>query len=197
MQDDVNWKLSLLLDDELDTKEAIQLLERIHQDPELLDKWCCYNAMSQAIRFGSLVQPDKAFMSRIRASLAATELPQSTPSSTPTSFSIKQMLFPLALAASVATVTVLLTQPWEGSMLHPSTPVKAAASQATVSSSRLATVTSFAGDASPGPIPGQPDQTRHYSRFEDYLIAHSEGSLYATGPQGMLSYARIVSHDGR
>ncbi len=151
MQDDVNWKLSLLLDDELDTKEAIQLLERIHQDPELLDKWCCYNTMSQAMRFGSMVQPDKAFMNRIRASLAATELPQSpTPStSTSTSFPIKQILFPLALAASVATVTVLLTKQWNDSELYPSTTVKAVASQSSDSSSRLAAVTSFTENTSP------------------------------------------------
>ncbi len=191
MQDDVNWKLSLLLDDELDTKDAIELLERIHQDPDLLDKWCCYNAMSQAMRFGNVVQPDKTFIHRIRASLASTELPPPRISSSPTSFSIKQMIVPLALAASVAVVTVLLAKQWNEPQLHSATTVKAAARQSAAPSMRLANVTSEQA------IPQQSDQALHYSRFEDYLIAHTEGSLYTTGPQGMLSYARIVSHDGR
>lgn len=203
MQDDVNWKLSLLLDDELDTKEAIQLLEQIHQNPDLFDKWCGYNSLSQVMRYGGGIQPNQAFLDRIRFSLDSEPTLTSNPghSSKPSSVPINRYLIPLALAASLSIVAVIASKQWQ--TRTDAAPAMTAQTAATTlpPPSRLATA-SVTHSNSQTKLDDQPDprvnltSNRQNSRFEDYLIAHSESSLDSASPQGVLSYARIVSHGG-
>lgn len=176
MQDDVNWKLSLLMDDELPPDEAIALLERLHNDPNLQDKWYQYQLIRQAVRQGSGVHANAAFLGRIQAALAceaalepgASQWQDELPASLPF-WRNPWVTVPMAVAAGV-----LVAFLWR----QPDTPK----TTAPVQTAKVVSVSS---------------QADRDARLEDYLLAHSEDSLYLPGAQQMISYARIVSHGGR
>ncbi len=187
MQDDVTWKLSLLMDDELPSDEAIALLEQLKRDPQLQVKWFQYQLIRQALRNGDGVPSHPEFLERVQVALAREpdHQPQSAtlPSSSPQRPALnRRMVLPVALAAA-AVIVVLV---WNRE--NP---------PASLKSPPLAQVASFqTGDAASrdrGPLAGP----HHFSQIEDYLLAHSEDSLYLPGSQHMLSYARIVTHGGR
>ncbi len=187
MQDDVNWKLSLLLDDELEPNEAIGLLEQIYRDSDLLAKWYGYQTIRQALKAGGGIQPHPDFLERVRVALADEVVLVSSDLSRQGRwvFNFKRLNFsrwtmPLAMAAVVAMLVVV-------------------ASKRVVFNSP---------DSAPQMVVAKPtlhsggerlsQKASGYSQLEDYyLLVHSEDSLYLTGPQHMLGYARIVSHGGR
>ncbi|BCX81516.1 sigma-E factor negative regulatory protein RseA [Methylomarinovum caldicuralii] len=180
MQDDVNWKLSLLMDDELPPDEAIALLDRLHSDPNLQDTWYQYQMIRQAVRQGAGVHANAAFLERIQAALAEEPAPEppipqwqgdaSSPQPDFLSFWRNPWVtVPMAVAAGVL-VAFLWRQPDA-----PKTPAPVQTAKAVS-------------------VPFQADRD---ARLEDYLLAHSEDSLYLPGAQQMISYARIVSHGGR
>ncbi|BCX89137.1 sigma-E factor negative regulatory protein RseA [Methylomarinovum tepidoasis] len=179
MQDDVNWKLSLLMDDELPPDEAIALLERLHNDSNLQDTWYQYQLIRQAVRHGAGAHATAAFLGRIQAALAEEPAPEpqipqwQSDASGPQPDSLPfwrnpWVTVPMAVAAGVL-VAFLWRQPDT-----PETPVQKTAEAASV-----------------------PSRIARDERLEDYLLAHSEDSLYLPGAQQMISYARIVSHGGR
>lgn len=186
MRDDINWKLSLLLDDELDPSEAIVLLEQIYQDSELLNKWYGYQTIRQALKVGGGIQPQPDFLERVRVALADEVLVVSSDLSRQGRwvFNFKRFNFgrwtvPMALAAIVAAFVVIAS--------------KKVVFDSPDSAAQLAVArpTQFGEGKSGQRISG-------YAELEDYyLLVHSEDSLYLTGPQHMLGYARIVSHGGR
>ncbi len=184
MQDDVTWKLSLLMDDELPPDEAIALLEQVKQDPRLQVKWFQYQLIRQALRTGDGVPSQPEFLERVQVALAREPDPQPAilPSSAPQRPALNRwIVLPVALAA--AAVIVVLVWNRENASAPKPPP--------------LAQTASFrAGDLASrdrGPLAGP----HHFSQIEDYLLAHSEDSLYLPGSQHMLSYARIVTHGGR
>lgn len=182
MQDDINWKLSSLVDDELDPSEAIRLLEQIYQDSNLLDKWYGYQTIRQALREGGGIRPQPDFLERVRVALADEAI---TPADWSRQerwaidlrrFNFGRWTVPLTLAAVVAVFVVIA-----GKRVNPPafTPQLADAGSAL----RF-------GEKRPNRPAG--------SSLEDYyLLVHSEDSLYLTGPQHVLGYARIVSHGGQ
>lgn len=187
MQDDVNWKLSSLLDDELEPSEAIGLLEQICQDSELLTKWYGYQTIRQALRTGGGIQPHPDFLERVRVALADEVLLVSSDLSRQGRWAVSFKRFnfgrwtmPVAMAAVVAVLVVLVSK-----RVVFNSPDSAP--QMVVAKSTL-----HSGGGRPG------RQVAGYSQLEDYyLLVHSEDSLYLTGPQYMLGYARIVSHGGQ
>ncbi|GAB4359995.1 MAG: sigma-E factor negative regulatory protein [Methylohalobius sp. ZOD2] len=192
MQDDVNWKLSLLLDDELESEEAIGLLEQIHGDPELQAKWYGYQVIRQALQTGSGIQPHPGFLERVRGALEeeTPSMPSNPPYPDPQPSDFRRYRFnrwamPFAVAAAIAMVAVIIGK----KMLDP-----AASPPQTIEAKPRMIV------AQPPVYPAEvrPNRRRPgYSRLEDYLLVHSEDSLYWAGPQHMLGYARIVSHADR
>ena len=50
MQDDIEMKLSMLFDNELDSKEALELFEQMREDENLKAKWDRYNLVSLAVK---------------------------------------------------------------------------------------------------------------------------------------------------
>jgi negative regulator of sigma E activity len=185
MQDDINWKLSLLLDDELDPREAIGLLEKIPQDSELLAKWYAYQTIRQALRGSQGIQLKPDFLEQVRSALADEVVVSSEPQPERWTFDFKRFnlggvgrwSMPLALTA----LAVLIVLVGKRLVVDPAVPVP-----------QMALVKLMQeGKAKSQPASG-------YSQLEDYyLLVHSEDSLYLTGPQPMLGYARIVSHGGR
>jgi len=183
MQDDVTWKISLLMDDELPPDEAIPLLEQISRDPQLQVKWYQYQLIRQALRSGYGLQPQPGFLQRVQSALAS-EVPSESEPQEETSpqrfpFFNRWLAVPVAVAAAVVAVALLLNR--EQRPEPRMSPV-----------ARISVPETQGGYGG-----GETLVPHHYSRLEDYLLAHSEGTLYLSGPQHMLSYARIVTHGGR
>lgn len=182
MQDDVNWKLSLLLDDELEPAEAIDLLEKIYQDSQLLSKWYGYQTIRQVLKAGGGIQPQPEFLERVKMALAeeAILVPSDSRSGRWTEslkkFNFGRWTMPVAMAAVVALLVVLVSK--QVFFNSPNSGLQIAVAKKPSGSSG-----------------GTGRQATDYSRLEDYyFLVHSEDSLYLTGPQHVLGYARIVSH---
>ncbi len=183
MQDDVNWKLSLLMDDELPSDEAIALLERLQREPELQDKWYQYHLIRQVMRQARGAQVSAAFLEQVQAALATEPVLSATASDPAESFPTPPsrpfwhnpwLTLPAALAAGIL-VAVLAWRDDE-----------------TARQPAMARAGATGKQANP-PVRAQ----IRNARLDDYLFAHSEGEFYLPGAQHMLSYARIVSQDGR
>ncbi len=181
MQDEVNWKLSLLLDDELEPSEAIGLLEQIHRDSELLMKWYSYQTIRQALKGNGAVHLHPDFLERVRIALAdetfsvSSDLSQQGRRVNLKRLSFSRWTVPLAMAAVVIMVVVLMSKRMVFNL--PSAPPL-----------MVAKPTPHFGGGKPS------RQASSYSQLEDYyLLVHSENSLDLTGPQHVLGYARIVS----
>ena len=194
MQDELTWKLSLLVDDELPPDEAIVLLEQIDRDPDLRFKWYRYQTIRHAIRSnGESFALGEDFLERVQSALD-NEAPPShdvarLPSADPGRFNLNTwVVIPLALAAMVV-IVVLLRGRIPGDGASQTVPLVAAAP------SRNAPVPVMqvaAGHPGQNPVSSAASPA---PSLEDYLLVHSEDSLYQQGPQHMLSYARIISHD--
>ncbi len=185
MQDDISWKLSSLLDDELDPHETINLLEKIQQDSELLAKWYAYQTIRQALKGGQGIQLKPDFLERVRIALADEVVFSDRSQPGRWTFDFKRFNFggvkrwgmPLALTAALAVLIVLVGK---RVVFDSSVPVPQMALVQLMQDSKA-----------------KSQLASGYSQLEDYyLLVHSEDSLYLTGPQPMLGYARIVSHGG-
>ncbi len=197
MQDELTWKLSLLVDDELPPDEAIVLLEQIGRDPDLRFKWYQYQTIRHAIRSnGETFALGEDFLERVQSVLENESMPRPDAarqlSEGPGKANFNTWIaVPLALAAMVVIVVLLRDRiPGNGtSETVPQVAAAASSSQNTpppvmkVAAGRRPGQDSVSVAASPSPS------------LEDYLLVHSEDSLYHQGPQHMLSYARLISHD--
>ena len=185
MQDDVTWKLSLLMDDELSSDEAIALLEQIQRDPQLQLKWYQYQLIRQALRSGNGIQSQPDFLARVQVALASEPAPdQPALIQEPAKQRIplnRWIVIPVALAAAVLIVVLMLNRQSEPAFKTPP----------------LAKAASFRADQTDPGNRGAVLSPHHFTQIEDYLLAHSEDSLYLPGSQHMLSYARIVTHGSR
>lgn len=170
-ENNLKEKLSLLLDDELDSQESLRLFERIGGDPALRAQWNRYSRISAAMRSGQVLMPDGGFVDRISAALA-DEPTILAPTALPPKRQARERLVTAALAASLALVAVLVTKSF-----NEYSPV--------TSSSLLATV----GLTGPAVT-----QAAVAPEFQDYLVAHYE-TTYLAGAQGMLPSVRLVSSD--
>ncbi len=194
MQDELTWKLSLLVDDELPPDEAIILLERINQDPELRFKWYQYHTIRQALRNSESTFPQQDFLERIQIALETESIPQDEQveqsSRKPDKFHFNLwFVIPMALAAAV--VVVVLLQDQQALPLNPidTTPMMVAGN---IQKTTLE-VASTREKPTPVPLLESPPPS-DTSLMDDFLLVHSEDSLYQAGPQHMLSYARIISY---
>ncbi len=184
MQDDVTWKLSLLMDDELPPDEAIALLEQVKQDPQLQVKWFQYQLIRQTLRNGDGVPSQPEFLERVQVALAREPDPQPAAVSAPPPQRPalnRWIVLPVALATAAVMVVLLWNR--ENASVPKSPP--------------LAQTASFQAGEATFPDRAPLASPHHFSQIEDYLLAHSEDSLYLPGSQHMLSYARIVTHGGR
>ena len=118
MQEDLDIKISMLLDGELESEEALKIFARIRNEPELRAKWVRYNAVSCAFRGKSAVVPDENFFKRV-----SNALEQETHAFEPSVFSRKRPLgmpsMAAALAASVAVAGIVYWSGISGPMINP------------------------------------------------------------------------------
>lgn len=164
MQENLEEKISMLLDDELSTEEAISLLEQIDNNDVLKQVWHRYNMIRAGLISEDCVRADSRFRNRVKENISLDPAVFPAESS---SFRYKKWAY--ALAASVVFVSVLS---WY----------------------QLVSETDIAGEhfseietLDTLPLPD------HYldARLEDYLVTHNQTA--PTGVQGMLPYGRVVS----
>jgi sigma-E factor negative regulatory protein RseA len=163
-------KLSLLLDDELDSQESLRLYQRISADPVVRAQWNRYSRISAAMRSGQVLMPDDGFADRISAALA-DEPTILAPAALPRKQPVRERVVTAALAASLALVAVLVAK----------------------SFNEYSPVTGPNLLATAGSIGPAATQASMAPEFQDYLVAHYE-TAYLAGAQGMLPSVRLASN---
>lgn len=177
MQEDLEIKMSMLVDDELDSEEALQVLSEISANPELRAKWNRYKSMSYALRNDSVVLPNPNFFDSV------SQVLDNEPTLIGPSIIRKNQRqnYPAIAAALAATIVAVAIFTWSNLPIGLNNPLE----------------TTVASNEKERPVAIQ--KVRHAknptvpSRLNDYLITHDE-SIYAAGAQSMLPYARVVSH---
>ena len=191
MHDEVNLKISGLIDGELSHDETLVLLKKIQADEGLKAKMCRYQAISQALKTDQFFKVSPDFSNRVFQEIQREPtylLPAIKPQSASqpqTHHTKRKTMFALAASTVVAAVFV-------GQSLR-DTP--AANSYQTI------TAMSMSPQQSPAPFP-KPEKSKQNKRqplntqFNDYLQAHNN-SVYTNGEATFHPYAAVTSFDQR
>lgn len=180
MPEDLNQKISQLLDNELDQHEALSLLMKMHSDSDLKDTFNRYGAISHALRTGGFLSPEPDFSTKISRQIRLEPtylLPK--PKGVKRGDTIKRSHKWLAAAASIAAVSVIAGRSLDFSSveIQPS-----AAMQMPVT-------------ASLSPVVSTP-QSEEYpvnKQINDYLQAHNS-SVYTNGQANFQPYTRVTAY---
>lgn len=214
MQENLEEKISMLLDNELSSNEAILVLEQINENEKLKEVWHRYNA----IRSGLVTEPYRivsdGFNDRISREIDDVNIVAGPWAST-----VSYAKWGYALAASIV-VAVVFT--WYQSLLIPTIPdddrlaiiapvptpetilrMENSIQQPTEAIAQAGNNpqplpnTSFARTAFDRKIKPFNRQSRGLDpRFKDYLVTHNQAAS-STGVQGMLPYARVVTFESK
>lgn len=168
--------LSTLVDGELDSTRASQVIEAATRDPKLRAAWSRYHLMSDAMRDQLAPGAPAEFAERVRRALES-EPPLAAPRRR--AHALAKPLAGLALAASVAGVAILGLNALRSE--QPAAPQTTAVARQTPQESGTALRWNV----------GQPAVE---ARLNGYLVNHSE--YLGNGMRGLLPYARIVGYDG-
>ncbi|MGR9105720.1 MAG: sigma-E factor negative regulatory protein [Gammaproteobacteria bacterium] len=185
MQEGLDLKLSMLLDGELESQDALEILSRMRDEPALRVKWLRYNVVSCACKGNSMLLSDPGFFDRVSKLLdqEAGNVKSIAPAAKKT---LRMLSITTALAASVAVVGVIAWSRIPSSLTIPNYGVK----QITLATSKPNETLSRPAL----PVVSQPDENQiRPRRFNDYLITHNE-STYTTGTQPVIPYARVISY---
>jgi len=191
MQEDLDIKISMLLDDELASEEALKIFNRIRNESALRAKWVRYNIASCACKEKSMLLTDFSFFDRVSKAL---ELEPAIVAPKPKARKMPPRIpgFSLALAASAAVVAVVV---WSGMVeLRDSPENKFNRNALAVSTPIRSPSPSIQAPARLLPAKLNPGHKQTLpKRLNDYLITHNE-STYTTGAQTMMPYARVISY---
>lgn len=189
MANDRKEQVSALTDDEVQGAELRSLLDDLHQDPELQERWSRYHLIGDALH-ANLSRADTTRLSeRVWAALEdePTVLAPRRQTRLPP---LAKQAAGLAIAASVAAIAIfsvqnLGEQPGAGQFAQPAAQVAQVMQPATAGNlAELASATA--------PSPAQ--QAAMRDSLNPYLVNHNEYSV-SSGMQGVLPYARIVSYE--
>lgn len=181
MVDELNQKISQLLDDDLNYQESLSLLKKMRAQPDLQQQLLRYEAISHVLKSDTFVPVDTGFALRISRSLQTEPVYLATRRK-PFKKSYASIS---ALAASVAAVVVLVTQGIDQSSQTHMTPL---------SQSQSVTMATNAELQEPQPTldhSSEKELTR--SRFIEYLQAHNS-SRYIDWSVNFQPYARTVQY---
>jgi sigma-E factor negative regulatory protein RseA len=191
MHDEVNLKISGLIDGELGYDESLVLLKKIQTDEALKTKMRRYQAISQALKTDQFFQVKPDFSNRVFQEIQREPthfLPaiKPQPASRPqTDHTKRKTLY--ALAASTVAAAVFVGQSLRD------TP--AANSYQTITAMSIS-------PQQPTPSFSKPEQSKPNKRqplnsqFNDYLQAHNN-SVYTNGEATFHPYATVTSYDQR
>ena len=171
-------KISMLMDGELDERDAQGQFQRLKDDPELLRGWHAYHLVGDALR-GE--RPLSAGFNERLAARMASEPTVLAPRRGPTR---RAATYALSAAASVSAVALV---GWAAFVNHPLAPTSPTAQPLASTPAVIAPVSVPA--ASPQPqLASVPSE----GKMNEYLIAHQEFSP-STAIQGLAPYIRSVS----
>ncbi|MGH8557219.1 MAG: sigma-E factor negative regulatory protein, partial [Methylococcales bacterium] len=175
MQEDLDIKISMLLDGELASGEALKVFNRIRNESALRAKWMRYNIASFAFKEKSAMFTDAGFFDRVSRALEH-EAPIVGPNPGARKKLLPNPAYSMALAASVALVAVIV---WSGIPSSTGTPDNRSNRSGLVATQGEAPAPVLPVKLEPAERPALP------KRFNDYLITHNE-STYTTGAQTMM-----------
>lgn len=191
-------KISMLMDDELHSQEAGNLIDGINHDEWLKQCWERYHLISDAMKnnLPSLVKHDLG--NRLSAALDSEQTFRLNPHKPHNNVTYLKPVMGLALAASVAVLAFLLA-PWESATMAP-TASSMAPEQAALDAPGPHLGAMLASDQIPaGQVVSQPGmQPSRELKVEpvlyDYLVDHNEYTDSAYVQSSMLPYVRIVGY---
>ncbi|MFM8340701.1 MAG: sigma-E factor negative regulatory protein [Methylomonas sp.] len=130
MQDKLNEKLSLLLDDELESQQALSLISKIKTDADLRGKFQRYQLISQAIKKQDVYPLDEDFVGKIQQRLHAepTYLVPVKPRISPR----QKALYAIAASLLLAVVWLVSSQQQPASDLYQVAAIEQPAAQAQI-----------------------------------------------------------------
>lgn len=183
MTEQLNQKISQLLDDDLSCEDALDLLKRLQQQPELQCKMSRYEAMSHVLKSEAFIPVQPGFAQRISAEIKKE----------PTFIvARRRFLAPpywtlSALVASVMIVAVWVSQ--EERRQNPSAGSALLVAKTADKPLKLKPRTGPPAVASDQHSQSQPEA----SRLTEYLQAHNS-SRYIDGTVSLQPHARVVSY---
>ncbi len=171
MTEESKQKISQLVDGSLNTDEALGLLQEMHRNPELVDKYHRYQAIGHALKNDVFLSVSSAFSARVMQHIEASE-PASI-ARRPNSNFFRLYQKPCALAASMAIISSLVY--WRTPNTAPFVPLLSG--QLLLS---IAPPQQKSAPSSPAlPAKADPQQPVISPRIYQYLQAHNS-SIYST-----------------
>ena len=176
MPEDLNQKISQLLDNELDHVSALNLLKKMQFQPELQDKMNRYEAISHALKTDIFLSTKADFSTKICQQIQNEPiylLPQHKP--------FKRTHKLIALAASIAIVAVIAGRSMNDNQFK--------------SASILQVAQQPLPEQSSNPVVNA-NQAAQYplnKRINDYLQAHNS-SVYTNGEANFQPFARVTAY---
>ncbi|MBE0434496.1 MAG: sigma-E factor negative regulatory protein [Methylomicrobium sp.] len=181
MVDELNQKISQLLDDDLNFQESLSLLKKMHAHPGLQQQLHRYEAISHVLKSDTFVPVDADFAQRISRSLQTEPVYLATRRK-PFKKSYASIS---ALAASIAAVAVLVSQGINQSSQPHIMPL---------SQSQSVTMAANAEQQDSQPnLDHSSEKELTKNRFIKYLQAHNS-SRYIDGAVNLQPYARTVQY---
>lgn len=194
MNDDLNLKISQLIDDELSKAESVKLLELIHKHPELENKLRRYEIVAGVVKSDRFMHADDDFVSKVSQGIQQEAI-VFAPNRLRPRFAIQTLS---AIAASVAVIAIIV---FGGLNSVPDLDLTSNELQATLAlTEKLDTKDAIvvATQVKPETIivavaTVKENKAKVDPRFIEYLEAH-DNSLYAAGSPGFQSYIKVVSY---
>jgi sigma-E factor negative regulatory protein RseA len=184
MHEDLNQKISQLLDNELNQAEALSILQKIQVEPELIKKMNRYEAISQVLKTDVFLYPSPDFATKVNQQIqneAFYLLPRRHPLDHQKSFKISNKI--ITLAASIVLVTIIATQ----SFNYSDNPSKASPAI------QLAEHKIVNPPSKSAVVPPNNEQYPLNARINDYLQAHNS-SVYTSGEDNFRPFATVSAH---
>lgn len=189
MQENLEEKISMLLDNELSSKEVILVLEEINKNDKLKEVWHRYNTIRLSLAADGYTNIAAQFNNQI-----AEQIGKSSFANIPLRKTNSYPKWGYALAASIV-ATVIFS--WFQII---NVPLSTTSTKTIASIESLPRLEAFTeSNISSQPLSksiARPAFDRQIQtldpRFEDYLVTHNQVSSPAV--QGMLPYARVVTY---
>jgi sigma-E factor negative regulatory protein RseA len=187
--EEINQKISGLIDAELGYDDTLDLLKTIQADDGLKAKMGRYQAISEALKTDAFYQVSPGFSNKVFQEIQrepAYFLPQLKPTPQPHTRQLKRNTL-IAIAASTVAVAVLVGQSLR---TNPTTTQYETVAATTITPQQL-----------PASFP-KAEKLKPYNRqplaaqFNDYLQAHNS-SVYINGEAVFQPYAQVTSYGQR
>ena len=171
MHDDLNQKISQLLDNELNQDETLDILQKIQADSELINKMNRYEAISHVLKTDVFLYPSPDFSAKVNEQIQNEPfylLPRNHVLAQKKPFTRNNKI--VALAASLTVIAIISTQDinFSDNKTKPSSVIQLAEQKTAATSSKESAALR------------KNEQYPLNARINDYLQAHNN-SVYTSG----------------